>query len=70
MKVEIYMTENDVHGADHQQVTVKLLVYLLLDFVVHVGSIVRVELVNHYLIRQLDLHKGKVKVQFNAVGIE
>lgn len=63
MKVEIYMTENDVHGADHQQVTVKLLVYLLLDFVVHVGSIIRVELVNHYLIRQLDLHKGKVKVQ-------
>lgn len=63
MKVEIYMTENDVHGADHQQITVKLLVYLLLDFVVHVGSIVRVELVNHYLIRQLDLHKGKVKVQ-------
>lgn len=70
MKAEIYMTENDVHGADHQQVTVKLLVYLLLDFVVHVGSIIRVELVNHYLIRQLDLHKGKVKVQFNAVGIE
>lgn len=70
MKVEIYMTENDVHGADHQQVTVKLLVYLLLDFVVHVSSIIRVELVNHYLIRQLDLHKGKVKVQFNAVGIE
>lgn len=64
------MTENDVHGADHQQVTVKLLVYLLLDFVVHVSSIVRVELVNNYLIRQLDLHKGKVKVQFNAVGIE
>lgn len=63
MKVEIYMTENDVHGADHQQVTVKLLVYLLLDFVVHVSSIIRVELVNHYLIRQLDLHKGKVKVQ-------
>lgn len=63
MKVEIYMTENDVHGADHQQITVKLLVYLLLDFVVHVGSIVRVELVNHYLIRQLDLHQGKVKVQ-------
>lgn len=63
MKVKIYMTENDVHGADHQQVTVKLLVYLLLDFVVHVGSIIRVELVNHYLIRQLDLHKGKVKVQ-------
>lgn len=63
MKVEIYMTENDVHGADHQQITVKLLVYLLLDFVVHVSSIVRVELVNHYLIRQLDLHKGKVKVQ-------
>lgn len=63
MKVEIYMTENDVHGADHQQITVKLLVYLLLDFVVHVGSIVRVELVNNYLIRQLDLHKGKVKVQ-------
>lgn len=56
------MTENDVHGADNQQVTVKLLVYLLLDFVVHVSSIVRVELVNHYLIRQLDLHKGKVKV--------
>lgn len=70
MKVEIYMTENDVHGADHQQVTVKLLVYLLFDFVVHVSSIIRVELVNHYLIRQLDLHKGKVKVQFNAVGIE
>lgn len=70
MKVEIYMTENDVHGADHQQVTVKLLVYLLLDFIVHVSSIIRVELVNHYLIRQLDLHKGKVKVQFNAVGIE
>lgn len=70
MKVEIYMTENDVHGADNQQVTVKLLVYLLLDFVVHVSSIIRVELVNHYLIRQLDLHKGKVKVQFNAVGIE
>lgn len=64
------MTENDVHGADDQQVTVKLLVYLLFDFVVHVGSIIRVELVNHYLIRQLDLHKGKVKVQFNAVGIE
>lgn len=63
MKVEIYMTENDVHGADHQQITVKLLVYLLLDFVVHVSSIVRVELVNHYLIRQLDLHKGKVKIQ-------
>lgn len=63
MKVEIYMTENDVHGADHQQITVKLLVYLLLDFVVHVSSIVRVELVNNYLIRQLDLHKGKVKVQ-------
>lgn len=63
MKVEIYMTENDVHGADHQQVTVKLLVYLLLDFVVHVSSIIRVELVNNYLIRQLDLHKGKVKVQ-------
>lgn len=63
MKVEIYMTENDVHGADHQQITVKLLVYLLLDFVVHVGSIIRVELVNHYFIRQLDLHKGKVKVQ-------
>lgn len=63
MKAEIYMTENDVHGADHQQITVKLLVYLLLDFVVHVSSIVRVELVNHYLIRQLDLHKGKVKVQ-------
>lgn len=63
MKVEIYMTENDVHGADHQQITVKLLVYLLLDFVVHVSSIVRVELINHYLIRQLDLHKGKVKVQ-------
>lgn len=63
MKVKIYMTENDVHGADHQQITVKLLVYLLLDFVVHVSSIVRVELVNHYLIRQLDLHKGKVKVQ-------
>lgn len=63
MKVKIYMTENDVHGADHQQVTVKLLVYLLLDFVVHVSSIVRVELVNNYLIRQLDLHKGKVKVQ-------
>lgn len=63
MKVEIYMTENDVHGADHQQITVKLLVYLLLDFVVHVSSIIRVELVNHYLIRQLDLHKGKVKVQ-------
>lgn len=64
------MTENDVHGADHQQITVKLLVYLLLDFIVHVSSIIRVELVNHYLIRQLDLHKGKVKVQFNAVGIE
>lgn len=63
MKAEIYMTENDVHGADHQQITVKLLVYLLLDFVVHVSSIIRVELVNHYLIRQLDLHKGKVKVQ-------
>lgn len=70
MKVKIYMTENDVHGADHQQVTVKLLVYLLLDFVVHVSSIVRVQLINHYLIGQLNLHKGKVKVQFNAVGIE
>lgn len=57
------MTENDVHGADDQQVTVKLLVNLLLDFVVHVGSIVRVQLVNHYLIRQLNLHKGNVKVQ-------
>lgn len=57
------MTENDVHGADNQQVTVKLLVNLLLDFVVHVGSIVRVQLVNHYLIRQLNLHKGNVKIQ-------
>lgn len=57
------MTENDVHGADDQQVTVKLLVNLLLDFVVHVGSIVGVQLVNHYLIRQLNLHKGNVKVQ-------
>lgn len=63
MKVEIYMIENDVYGVDYQQIIVKFFVYFFFDFVVYVSSIIRVEFVNYYFIRQLDLYRGKVKVQ-------
>ena len=41
-------------GADHQQVALKLPADLLLDAVVHVRRVVRVELVDEDLLGQLD----------------
>lgn len=40
------LTQDDVQGANHQQVALKLLADLLLDAVVHVRGVVRVELVD------------------------
>lgn len=41
-------------GADHEQVALKLSADLLLDAVVHVRGVVRVQLVDEDLLRQLD----------------
>lgn len=48
------LTQDDVQGANHQQVALKLLADLLLDAVVHVRGVVRVELVDENLLGQLD----------------
>lgn len=48
------LTQDDVQGANHQQVALKLLADLLLDAVVHVRRVVRVELVDQDLLGQLD----------------
>lgn len=48
------LTQDDVQGANHQQVALKLLADLLLDAVVHVRRVVRVELVDENLLGQLD----------------
>lgn len=48
------LTQDDVQGANHQQVALKLLADLLLDAVVHVRGVVRVELVDEDLLGQLD----------------
>lgn len=48
------LTQDDVQGANHQQVALKLLADLLLDAVVHVRRVVRVQLVDENLLGQLD----------------
>lgn len=48
------LTQNDVLGADHQQVAFKLLTDLLLDGVVHVGRVARSELIDDNLHWQLN----------------
>lgn len=48
------LTQDDVQGANHQQVALKLLTDLLLDQVVHVRRVVRAELVDENLLGQLD----------------
>lgn len=48
------LTQDDVQGANHQQVALKLLADLLLDAVVHVRGVIRVELVDEDLLGQLD----------------
>lgn len=48
------LTQDDVLGTDHQQVAFKLPANLLLDPVVHVRGVVRVELIDEDLLGQLD----------------
>jgi len=48
------LTQDDVLGADHQQVAFKLPADLLVDPVVHVGGVVRGQLVDQDLLGQLD----------------
>lgn len=48
------LAQDDVQGANHQQVALKLLADLLLDAVVHVRRVVRVQLVDEDLLGQLD----------------
>lgn len=48
------LTQNDMLGADDQQVAFKLPAYFLLDAVVHVWGVVWIELVDEDLLGQLD----------------
>lgn len=48
------LTQDDILGADHQQVAFKLPAYFLLDAVVHIWEVVRIELIDEDLLRQLD----------------
>ena len=52
----MYLAENEVVGADDEEVTVELSLDLLLDLVVHVGGVVGGQLVDDDLVGQLNLH--------------
>ncbi len=50
----LYLTQNDVLRADHEQVAVEALADLLFEAVMHVGGVVGEQLVDQDLLGELD----------------